>query len=263
MAEYYLDQAWHAERERLDSMAALWDPGTLALARQCGLAPGQSVLEVGAGAGSVARQFAAEVGPAGLVTAVDIETRFLADIDLPQVEIVQCDDRTEALPAARYDLVHCRMMLEHLVATSGDVLDAMIAALKPGGWLLVEDYDWHGIEVPWPETPVLRAFFEPVFAFLTGQGLYDPHYGRTLLARLRAAGLSDTSAQYRGVQLFCDPDRGVAPFDLFAAQISPQLVAAGVIGQQHVDALSALTHDGRSVVPSPMMFAAFGRKPTA
>src|SRR5690242_21172333 len=36
---------------------------------------------------------------------------------------------------------HARLLLEHLPSRD-DVLESLAGALRPGGWLLVEDFDW-------------------------------------------------------------------------------------------------------------------------
>ena len=42
---------------------------------------------------------------------------------------------------AEFDVVHARAVLQHLASREA-VLDAMIAAAKPGGWVVVSDVDW-------------------------------------------------------------------------------------------------------------------------
>lgn len=74
---YALDPAWHAERERLDSMTWLYDDTTLRLARQLGLTRGWRCADVGAGTDSIAELLAESVDEAGHVLAVDTDTRFL------------------------------------------------------------------------------------------------------------------------------------------------------------------------------------------
>ncbi|MDP9102260.1 MAG: methyltransferase [Actinomycetota bacterium] len=261
MPEYVLDQSWHAERQRLDSMAAYWDPGTLALAQRCGLGHGAAVLEVGAGAGSAARRFAEQVGPTGRVTAVDIDVRLLADLDLPQVEVRQLDLRTDELDRDAYDLVHARMLIEHLADAKEVVLGKLVGALKPGGWLIVEDLDWHGMGATSPRSEILERVLGVILATMSESGVYDPQYGRGLLTVLRGLGLQETSAEYRGVHVFCDPHTGVPPYDLFVAQVAPMFLSAGLLTEADLDALTAQTHDGSSVIASPMMFAALGRRP--
>src|SRR5581483_12494004 len=83
---YSLDSSWHAERARLDSLTALYDPGSLAVCERLGLSPGWRCLDVGAGTGTLALALAQRVAPTGTVVALDIDTRFLEPLTGPQLE---------------------------------------------------------------------------------------------------------------------------------------------------------------------------------
>src|SRR5205823_3987556 len=146
-------QSATSERRRLELLEARYDPLTLrrfdALGASAGGAgvsramDGWSCLEVGAGAGSVARFLAERVGPAGGVVATDLDPRFLGAGDrLPlNVEVRRHDILTDPLEEGAFDLVHCRALLCHLDEPVV-ALTRMAAALRPGGWLLVEDADY-------------------------------------------------------------------------------------------------------------------------
>src|SRR6187549_1252068 len=60
-----------AEDERLVAQGALFDPLTRRLLQQAGLAPGMRVLDLGSGAGNVARLVAELVGPGGAVVGIE------------------------------------------------------------------------------------------------------------------------------------------------------------------------------------------------
>jgi SAM-dependent methyltransferase len=69
------------------------------------------------------------------LTGVDLNADAIharADLD----EAIMGDLRTAALPASSYDIAFCSFVLEH-VAGAEQVLDTMIAALRPGGLLLL------------------------------------------------------------------------------------------------------------------------------
>src|SRR3954451_24456236 len=105
-AGYALDPAWHAERDRLDSLTALYDPGTLRLCERLGLAPGWHCLDAGAGTGSLALALAERVGDAGSVTALEVPTGFLEPLASDVLTVVRADLATDPLPAGAFDLVH-------------------------------------------------------------------------------------------------------------------------------------------------------------
>src|SRR5947209_5223066 len=111
---YVLDSAWHAERERLDSITRLYDPKTLDVCQQLGARSGWRCLDVGAGTGSLASALASMVAPAGQVVALDVDARFLDPLASDHLHVIQSDVTQDALPAADFDLVHARLLLEHL-----------------------------------------------------------------------------------------------------------------------------------------------------
>jgi SAM-dependent methyltransferase len=137
---YTLDNAWGEARRRLQLIERCYDPATTRRLRALGVASGWRCLEVGAGGGSIAAFLSRQVGPRGSVTAMDIDTRFVNEIDADNLEVVQADVTATDLPRDTFDLVHCRALLMHLPSRDR-VLDALVAALRPGGWLLVEEGD--------------------------------------------------------------------------------------------------------------------------
>src|SRR3954462_6836607 len=132
-AGYALDPAWHAERDRLDSLTSLYDARTLELCERLGLSAGWECLDAGAGTGSLAAALAERVGPAGRVTALDADARFLAPLESERLAVAE-----PALPAApprarRFALVHARLVLEPLPQRD-EVLQTLAAVVRPGGW---------------------------------------------------------------------------------------------------------------------------------
>src|SRR5258708_9698881 len=110
--KYGLDQSWYGERDRLRSLSALFDATTLEFCGRSGLRDGAYVLELGAGAGSVAEAMADRVGSRGRVVAVDRDTRFLTDI-ADRVAVREMDLLRQPLPAGPFDLRHAPLLLSH------------------------------------------------------------------------------------------------------------------------------------------------------
>jgi Methyltransferase domain/Subtilase family len=77
------------------------------------------------------------------VTAVDINTVLLELLPAQNLTMGQLDVRTGELPAGAYDLVTCRALLHQIAEHAPAVLARMAAAVKPGGWLLVQEPDFH------------------------------------------------------------------------------------------------------------------------
>lgn len=84
------------------------------------------------------RWLSERVGQAGHVVAADLDSRFLGDLRAPNVEVRRCDITQDEFEPASYDLVHSRAVVVHM-NDPADVLRRMVAALRPGGWLIAED----------------------------------------------------------------------------------------------------------------------------
>ena len=138
MSNYVFDQAWALEKQRLDALGALCDEGTFRHLAARGLGAGWRCLEVGAGSGTVARWMAQQVGASGHVVATDLDARYLEPLAADGIE-VRCEDIAARPPeVGAYDLVHARAVLQHIPARDA-VLASLARAVKPGGWLVLED----------------------------------------------------------------------------------------------------------------------------
>lgn len=153
MSDYIYSAEWAEEKRRLDALAALYDGGTFAHLSRIGVAVGSRWLEVGAGSGTVATWLADQVGPAGQVVAVDIDTRFVEPLSSDRLEVRTHDVVAEELESDAFDGVHARAVLEH-VPDRAMAIEHMVRALRPGGWVLAEDVVFTAPHTA-PELPVL------------------------------------------------------------------------------------------------------------
>jgi SAM-dependent methyltransferase len=140
MDSYAFDAAWEKERDRLRALEAVFDHASTRRLADLGVGAGWRCLEVGCGAGGVALWLAAQVGPAGHVLATDLDTRFAAGHAQPNLDVRAHDIAADALEPGSFDLAHTRNVLAHL-PDRRRALERMIAAVRPGGWILVEDTD--------------------------------------------------------------------------------------------------------------------------
>src|SRR3954449_3152982 len=254
---YALDPAWHAERDRLDSLTSLYDTRTLQLGERLGLAAGWRCLDAGAGTGSLAVALAERVGPAGSVTALDSDVRFLAPLESERLTVVESDLASADLPAGRFDLVHARLVLEHLPERDR-VLDGLAAAVRPGGWLLIEDFDWSTAMVVDPPSELHDRVANACLTLFSAHA-YDPYYGRRLPRRLAAAGLVDVGTHAEAVQVRADRERGVPQWELLVDQLAPGLLAQRLVDETDLERFHALWHDGESVCFAPLLVSSWGR----
>jgi SAM-dependent methyltransferase len=259
---YVFDNAWQQEQQRLAALSNTWDANTRRNFEALGPLQGLRVLDVGAGGGSVARWLAAAVGPSGHVVATDIDTRFIDAIDAPNFEARRHDIMNDPLEDNAYDIVHCRLVLEHLPAA--DVaLTKMIAALKPGGSLLVEEFD-HVSFLPAPDTApdaqaAWQGFLAAFSAIADTRGL-DLTYGRRLRPLLEAQGLQDVTAH--GVTTYeRGGTEGRGLLLLSVVSMRDLLIATGHMDDASVDRLVSSLQDETFYWSSQVMVAATGRKP--
>jgi SAM-dependent methyltransferase len=199
------------------------------------------------------------VAPTGQVTALDVDTRFLDPLESEHLEVVQADVTRDPLPDGQFDFVHARLLLEHLPQRDA-VLAAMVRATKPGGWVLIEDFDWSTALMVDPPSATHDKVTVAIRELLTSHG-YDPSYGRRLPRTLTAAGLSDVTTRAQAVQVAADRDTGLPPWELLADQFGPALLAAGLVDAVDLDAFHELWHDGRTICFSPLMVSAWGKRP--
>lgn len=137
----FTDTQHSQELERLQAIEQVFDPISHRRIQATGITTNWQCLEVGAGAGSITQWMAAVVGQCGKVTAVDVDTRFVANLKLPNVDVLEADIRHFSLENASFDLVHARYVLIHLPDFQV-ALSRMIDLLKPGGWLVIEEPDF-------------------------------------------------------------------------------------------------------------------------
>lgn len=262
------DQAWEQERTRLAGLEAGLDPGTIRLLEQIGVGPGWRCLEVGGGGGSIAAWLCEQVDPGGSVVATDLDTRFLEQLPYPDLEVRRHDIATEDLERDAFDLVHARDVLEHVPEREA-ALRTMVGALRPGGWILVEDVDMdmeaglHGLETAttWPPelAEALRDYWRVAVRFLPTLGV-APSYGRELPGRLRALGLADLGGDVRA-HLIRGGDPEAIMFRLSVAHVRPRLIDDGMMAPEQVDRMIDLMAGSEWNALMPPHVAAWGRKP--
>ena len=245
---------------RFAALAALFDPTTERHLADRGVAPGWHCLEVGGGGGSITTWLGERVGPTGRVLATDLDTRFLEKIELATVEVRRHDITRDPLPDGAFDLIHTRMVLMHLPSRD-QVLSRLRSALKPGGWLVCEDFD----RVSAPPNPtvspgeVVLKTHEAMGRVHLDQGV-APQYGRLLFGRLREMGLMGLGGEARLVMV----QSGSWSARLLRASYERRrraMIDAGYVTEEEFDADLARMEAADFMSPSPLMWSVWGRRP--
>lgn len=256
---YLLDNATEQAGQRFDALAQLFDASTFRHLLAVGLTAGWRVWEVGAGGPSVPAWLAEQVGPAGRVLASDIDTGWLTSG--AGYQLLQHDVGADPPPAGPFDLVHARLVLVHLPRREA-ALAAMVSALRPGGWLVIEDADPALQPLVCPDEvgppQQLANRLKAAFRTLLVERGVQLDFGRTLPRQLRAAGLADVLSD----AYF--PLSGPVSAELERAtieQLRRQLVAAGLATAADIDRHLANVASGVLDLATSPMITAWGRRP--
>jgi SAM-dependent methyltransferase len=258
MSSYVLDQSWYAERDRLRSLTDLYDPTSLRLCEQLGLTEGWRCLDVGAGTGSLVELLADRVGDTGLVVAADADVRFLEPIARPNVEVERVDITQEPPARSDFDLVHARLLLEHLPQRD-DILLVLSLLVRPGGVLLIEDFDWATAMMFDPASLVGERVAGAVRTVMMAGG-YESQFGRRLPRLFAAAGLTVVQTHAQAEQVRGDRERGIPQWQLLIEQLSSHLLGRELVTQADLDEFDALCHDEDFVCFAPLMVSVSGRR---
>jgi len=222
-----------------------------------GVSQGWSVLEVGGGGGSIAQWLCRQVGADGQVTATDINIRFLQEIHEYNFKAISHDITTEDLPEGKFHLVHTRWLLHHLPQPER-VIERMIAALRPGGWLLLEEVDFFPVQTS--TSPLYVDFMLALTSTVVSGSGRDCLWARTLPALVAERGLADVGGE--GDFAFLRGGSPVAEFfQLTGEQMRDQVVSSGALSAERFDAGLALLDDPKFWAFAGAGIAVWGRRP--
>lgn len=251
------------ESERVALLERVLDPMTVRHLDALGVAEGWNCLEVGAGKGSVAIWLAKRVGFRGKVLAIDIDTKFLRDLGIHNLDVCQSDIVKNDLEENQYDVVHCRALLTNL-AHPEKALEQMVRVTKPGGWLLIEEPDFSSLGAIDPSYPSADLFNDAyrigLEAFKKG-GYGDACYGRCVRYVIECLGFSKVG--YDGSVHLCrggsEPETRF--LDMTGQAARRTLESAGLLTMEHNEALRRLYQDPEFYFTGPTWFGGWGRRP--
>jgi SAM-dependent methyltransferase len=244
------------ERERLQALTNARDPQTIRVLSEIEVAPGWKCLEVGAGSGSIAQWLVDRVSPGGHVLSVDIDLRFHCDA-LPGMEVRQLDIVQE-MPPGPFDLIHARALLQHLEQRE-TVLDRLVEALSPGGWIVIEDSYWQAFEEqPLPEP--LDRVADVMHKGLRSREGWDPNVGSRLLRMFVERGLVDVDVSGEVKTMRGGHESG-SWWYLGIEHAADRLVANGAVTQAEIAEAIRIVRSPDFVMMSPVSISARGRVP--
>lgn len=252
-------------------LSRLLDPDTTR--RALGLLDlrGRRCLEVGAGSGRFAFWLANQVGREGFVLATDIKP-----LDIPhhprlavRRQDLMSDEFlnppppvTDPSPVEDWDFIHARLTLGHLTKRR-EILGRLARSLRPGGWLLVEDWDASRpdmvLAAPNPSAARLYDRFQNILgAKVFAAAGTDRGWARRIHAAMLAEGLVDVdttirSRAWHGGSPGCQLVAGTL------GQVRDRLIAAGMTPGE-LDQVHTLLHNPALVLAGHPLFSTAGRR---
>ena len=263
--QYFADDSpADLEESRLQALEAMCNGATTRRLDALGVSAGWRCLEVAAGRGSIARWLARRTGPSGHVVAADLNPRFLRGSELPaNIEVREHDLLARDFEPQAYDLVHARALLVHLPDPEQAVA-RLAAAVRPGGWLLIEEADFSMFRASDAHYPGAEAFVRSVRRLLDGirnAGIWDGCLGHRTPLFVEKLGFERTGNE-------CVPFLGRGGDDAqgrFWSQTfplsGPALIAAGAVEQHELDHVLACLADPAFRFIAGVLFGAWGRQP--
>lgn len=238
-------------------LADAYDTVTRTRLLRTGVGAGWNCLDVGTGGGTVAAWLASRVGPAGTVLATDLTmpaaTRGVTP--LPH------DITRDPLPDSAFDLIVARLVLRHLPARD-EVLARLVRALKPGGWLQIDEFDTS--YQPCLVAPSLsgrllyQRFLRARDTVMAVAGV-EGAYGRRVAEAMSWAGLVAVDAA-PSVELWRAGSPGLALLSHTTHQLRAELIAAGMTARALARVRALLAHqDFRAT--SSVFYSVQGRRP--
>jgi SAM-dependent methyltransferase len=243
-------------RARLAALADVHDEGSIRHLLARGVTDGWKCLEIGGGLGTITSWLSDRVGVHGHVLTTDIDIRFLATIGRANVEVRRHDILTDPLPDSAFDVAYARLVLEHL-SDPDLALDRMIRAIKPGGWLIVEDFEIRSSGPDDPEEPISKV--QAAVRRVTTTAGADPRLGLSLGHRFRARELVRVGHEGR-VQMYRGNSAAARLLSLNFQQLRETVLATGLAAAEFDAALERLGQEDLEW-RSPTLWTAWGQRP--
>lgn len=251
------------EQARLKSIEAVFDPTTHQWLQRAGLAPGQTCLELGPGAGSIAQWLSAAVTATGRVVAIDRDPTHWQAIQAPNLEKVMADLSQWDWPEAEFDVIHARYVLTH-VPGAAVLLHKVWAALKPGGVLVLEEPEFSLAR--WVHGPAAtQSAFEQVnraIAAMFAQKGLDAAWALQMPAHLMATHFELETSQV--ASHLCPGNAPIAHLIAQSARVlTAQYLATGEVTAEALEAYCTAAHDPNVWAIYYTTVRAIARRPAA
>jgi ubiquinone/menaquinone biosynthesis C-methylase UbiE len=257
------------DQERLSGLELTWDSTTIRHMEMLGVSEGWKCLNVGAGFGSITRWLANQVGSQGKVVATDIRTELHHEMR-ENVEIRQHNILTDELENDYYDLVHCRALLEHL-GEPEKALTNMVKALKPGGWILIEELDsliYPSPDSNNPDSDLYYSWYNKGIPIFKRLGYMKVGFGRNVRLLVENLGFQEVNSE--GIMTIGRGGEPIAKFQAMSYKSNWEFIRNELIEEEKqlgeeiekdFDKIISLFENPSFYFVGIPLFCAWGRKP--
>jgi ubiquinone/menaquinone biosynthesis C-methylase UbiE len=254
-----------AGSKRMETVARAYWPTTLPLLQRAGIREGLRCLDLGCGAGEVTFEIARLVGPTGSIVGLDMDSvkldiarhraaqQGVINVEFRQANVFEWNDDSV------YDLIYVRFLLTHLPG-SETVVPKLLCALRPGGFLAVEDINFLGY-VSYPPNAAHDRYVDLYREVVRRRG-GDAEIGPKLLAMFAAAG-----TEHLGLAVVYPehkPGSGKDISFITLIGISEALLAEKLVEESELQNLLSeidrYTRDPLSIICGPRVFQVCGRR---
>jgi SAM-dependent methyltransferase len=226
---------------RLALLDQVYGPDAERIMDAIGIPRGGRVADIGCGTGNATRWLANKVGLDGQITAVDVSAdqlavaQSMAELDgLGNIHFMRANAYDTGLPRDHFDVVHCRLLLCHLVRPL-DALCEMAAIARPGGLVICFDLDITGsFSVPATECYARLRALAASDQQLRG---IDDTLGLNLPRLFRQVGLIEPEMAFIHPVYLRGERKRLWEYSFFEA--SPHFIKSGLTDEAEVKRLAA------------------------
>jgi hypothetical protein len=192
-----------------------------------------------------------------------LDTRFVDGHGDDHLEVRRHDLMSGPPEEAAFDLVHARAVVEH-VPDHRTALANLVAAARPGGWVLVEDVHFGGpmaaalaaYASPPEHSPVVERLYRAGAAVFAAVGA-DAGFGAQLVGALQAAGCDEVGGELHAAIVSGGTEqwtRGTAQ------QLGEHFVNTGLASADDIACFLAFSEQRDVHYAPPVMVSAWGRR---
>jgi SAM-dependent methyltransferase len=240
-SEYMFDNDTPEAARQVELLADILDDHTIGVLEGIDVPADGRCLDLGAGAGTISTWMAGELVPAGQVTVLDLKPQHITPHD--RLTVITGDVTTHPFEAGSVDLIHARLLFMHL-ADRGQVLARVAGALKPGGVMVISDWDTRHLDemivrAPDDVADAFLAFQEALIGVGVANGM-DAGWARRIPDVMADAGLVGVTAQVFN-RVWVGGSAGMLLHDCNSRQKQADLLAAGMSLEQLDTLRTAMT----------------------